>query len=473
MTVMSSSQRSQVRRLSQRSVLRNQPHISTISDTDPERLTLEIRAQREQDRSGGSGAESPHCFPQINDCVHNLKIITQSIHMRTRFKTPTQPRGFYMPEIKMGPEESARFLSSISTSRTVPAGAVLGPCAATHTSLCDSVAFIACKCADRRKTAYLLQMDPSVSSKCLQMIQSARNAEEQNLEAYMKNGHLFFRAIKDIPENTELLVWYGRDLAKLLGLSTEQKNTKGLMCSECKQSFLFQFPLLAHKRFFCIKKPTSFLKKITIPEIRSSKPATNFHNLARDLENCRKNRPTDAKSPKRRCSLESDTDESDGEPSSFDTRGDEKVLVKRFCVNGANRCSWSSSSEKSFSEGQNSPCSQPQCHDSCTTDPDNQDLKSSTIVTKSAFTTRVSNDVQGDKNKKSAFTQPPPHIPLMSTSLTNNRTSILPSILPLSFHSSALLNTDLPKIWLFFPVQTFGPRSPICCIHTLIVCSRY
>ncbi len=74
----------------------------------------------------------------------------------------------------------------------------------------------------------IVQMDPSVSSKCLQRIQSARNAEEQNLEAYMKNGHLFFRAIKDIPENTELLVWYGRDLAKLLGLSTEQKNTKGL-----------------------------------------------------------------------------------------------------------------------------------------------------------------------------------------------------------------------------------------------------
>jgi len=74
----------------------------------------------------------------------------------------------------------------------------------------------------------IVQMDPSVSSRYLQMIQSARNAEEQNLEAYMKNGHLVFRAIKDIPENTELLVWYGRDLAKLLGLSTEQKNTKGL-----------------------------------------------------------------------------------------------------------------------------------------------------------------------------------------------------------------------------------------------------
>ncbi|XP_059395877.1 PR domain zinc finger protein 8 [Carassius carassius] len=348
-----------------------------------------------------------------------------------------------MLEMKMGPEESACFQSSISSSRAVPAGAVLGPCALTHTSLCDSIAFIACKSSDRRETARVLQMDPSLSSKYLQMIQSARNTEEQNLEAYMKNGHLVFRAINDIPENTELLVWYGRDLAKLLGLSrTEQKNTKGLICSECKQSFLFEFPLLAHKRFFCTKKPTSFLKKITIPEIHSRKPATNFHNLARELENCRKNRLTDAKSPKRRRSLESDTDESDSEASSLDTHGDENVLVKRFCVNAVNRCSWSSS--KSFSKGQSSPCSLPQCHDNCRTDPDNQDLK-----TKSAFTTGVSNNVQGDKNKKSAFTQPPPHNPLMSTSLTNNlftnRTSVLPGILPLNFHSSALLNTDLPK----------------------------
>lgn len=74
----------------------------------------------------------------------------------------------------------------------------------------------------------IVQIDPSVASECLQMIQSARNAEEQNLEAYMNKGNLCFRAIKDIPENTELLAWYGRDLAKLLGLRTEQKNTKGL-----------------------------------------------------------------------------------------------------------------------------------------------------------------------------------------------------------------------------------------------------
>ncbi|KAK9968045.1 hypothetical protein ABG768_002393 [Culter alburnus] len=382
----------------------------------------------------------------------------------------------------MGPEESARFLldaaaakrwirnalSSIITSRAIPAGAVLGPCAVTHTSLSDSIAFIASKCSDRRATAYVLQIDPSAPSEYLQMIQSARNAEEQNLEAYMNKGHLCFRAIKDIPENTELLAWYGRDIAKLVGLSTEQKNTKGFICSECKQSFLFEFPLLAHQRFFCIKKPTCFSKKLTIPEIHSlsSKPTTDFHNLARELENCRKNRPADAKSTKRRHSLESDTDESDGEPSSFDTHGDEKVSVKRFCVNAVNRPTWSSTSKKSFSKGQNSQCSSLQSHDNCTTDPDRQDLKPITVASKPAFTTRGSYDVPDDKGRKSAFTQPPritPHIPLMSASLTNDNTpnwsAFLPSFLPLNFQSSALLYKDLPKQLSLLPSTNLWPKT--------------
>lgn len=240
------------------------------------------------------------------------------------------------------------------------------------------------------------------------------------------------------------------------------------ICCECRQSFLFEFPLLAHQRFFCIEKPTSFSKKLTIPEIHSlsSKPTTDFHNLARELENCRKNRPADAKGTKRRHSLESDTDESDGESSSFDTHGDEKVSMKRFCVNGMNRPSWSSGSKKSFSKDRNSQCSPLQRHDNCTPDPDRKDLKPITIATKPAFTTKGLYDVPGDKDRKSAFTQPPhitPHIPLMSGSLTNgntpNRTAFLPSVLPLNFQSSALLFKDLPKQLPLLPSANLWPKT--------------
>ncbi|KAG1970882.1 zinc finger protein [Pimephales promelas] len=294
----------------------------------------------------------------------------------------------------------------------------------------------------------IVQIDPTAASECLQMIQSARSAEEQNLEAFMKNGHLSFRAIKDITENTELLAWYGRDLAKLLGLST--KKTQGFVCSECKQSFLFEFPLLAHQRFFCTEKPTCFPQTLTIREL--AKPTTDFHNLARELENCKKNRSADSNSSKRRRSLESDTDESDGEPLSFDSHVDENISVKRFCVNGVNRHSWSSASKQSFSEGRNSQCSPSQSHDNSTTDPDGQDLKPIPIATKPAFSTRGSCDVPVDKNRKSAFTQPAritPHVPLMPASLpiytTPNQTAILPRFIPLNLQGSALLYKDLPK----------------------------
>lgn len=53
----------------------------------------------------------------------------------------------------------------------------------------------------------------------LRLVQSARSSEEQNLEAYVKNGQLFFRALRTIQKEEERLVWYGKDLAKLFLLN--------------------------------------------------------------------------------------------------------------------------------------------------------------------------------------------------------------------------------------------------------------
>lgn len=62
----------------------------------------------------------------------------------------------------------------------------------------------------------------------LRLVQSARSSEEQNLEAYVKNGQLFFRALRTIQMDEELLVWYGKDLAKLLLLNPLQMQSKGI-----------------------------------------------------------------------------------------------------------------------------------------------------------------------------------------------------------------------------------------------------
>ncbi|XP_043106087.1 zinc finger protein 488 isoform X2 [Puntigrus tetrazona] len=202
---------------------------------------------------------------------------------------------------------------------------------------------------------------------------------EESLEAYMRNRHLSFRAIEDIP-----LVWYGRDLTKLLDLSTQRLTTQGLTCSECKQGFLSESKS-AHKRFFCVKKPTSFLKKTTVPEVQSSKPATNFHNLARELESCRTRGHRDARSPKRRRSVESDPDESDSDG---------------FSISG----------------GPGSP------------------------TDRSAFT-RASGHVQA----LSAFTQPPPRIPVTSAGLTRDPAADRTPVLPILLHAARLWPRTPPR----------------------------
>jgi len=52
----------------------------------------------------------------------------------------------------------------------------------------------------------------------LRFINCARNAEEQNLFSFQYQGNIFFNTIKDILPGTELLVWYGEQYVKLLGI---------------------------------------------------------------------------------------------------------------------------------------------------------------------------------------------------------------------------------------------------------------
>lgn len=50
-------------------------------------------------------------------------------------------------------------LTSVFTSREIPVNTVLGPCDLKHSSLYDSIAFIALKCSDRRTKPYMLKVN--------------------------------------------------------------------------------------------------------------------------------------------------------------------------------------------------------------------------------------------------------------------------------------------------------------------------
>lgn len=78
----------------------------------------------------------------------------------------------------------------------------------------------------------VIQVDTSAANSTseglmwLRLVQSARDKEEQNLEAYVKNGQLFYRSLRRIEKDEELLVWYGKDLIDLLLLSSSRAPAK-------------------------------------------------------------------------------------------------------------------------------------------------------------------------------------------------------------------------------------------------------
>jgi len=54
----------------------------------------------------------------------------------------------------------------------------------------------------------------------LRYVNCARYLEEQNLMAYQYQDSIYYRTVRHIYHGEELLVWYGDDYAKTLGLST-------------------------------------------------------------------------------------------------------------------------------------------------------------------------------------------------------------------------------------------------------------
>jgi hypothetical protein len=44
----------------------------------------------------------------------------------------------------------------------------------------------------------------------MRYVNCARNEDEQNLIAYQYKGEIYYRSFKEIPPETELLVWYER-----------------------------------------------------------------------------------------------------------------------------------------------------------------------------------------------------------------------------------------------------------------------
>ncbi|NWU89981.1 ZN488 protein, partial [Upupa epops] len=185
-------------------------------------------------------------------------------------------------------------LATVHTTRDIPEEVVFGPCMLQNTLL-DTVAFIALKCSDRRNIHYVFKVDvTSVHSPTglpwMRLVQAAANSKEQNLEAYLENSQLYYRATRKINRNEELLVWYDEELSSLLGFNEikAQSPQNELRCQECERVFKCEHSYLSHVRFLCVPEKSALLWK-TFQNTKTEKTkiaeqTTNFHSLARDLE---------------------------------------------------------------------------------------------------------------------------------------------------------------------------------------------
>ena len=52
----------------------------------------------------------------------------------------------------------------------------------------------------------------------MRFIRCARHKGEQNLFAFQYKGNIYYRAFKDIPTGTELLVWYDEKYPMYMGI---------------------------------------------------------------------------------------------------------------------------------------------------------------------------------------------------------------------------------------------------------------
>ena len=59
----------------------------------------------------------------------------------------------------------------------------------------------------------------------MRFIRCARHGDEQNMFAFQYYGNIYYRAFKDIPTGTELLVWYDDKYPHYMGIPMEIRET--------------------------------------------------------------------------------------------------------------------------------------------------------------------------------------------------------------------------------------------------------
>jgi hypothetical protein len=61
----------------------------------------------------------------------------------------------------------------------------------------------------------------------MRFIRCARHKDEQNMVVFQYGNNIYYRAVRDIPAGTELLVWYNNNYTQFLGVPLGLRNVPG------------------------------------------------------------------------------------------------------------------------------------------------------------------------------------------------------------------------------------------------------
>ncbi|XP_041356285.1 zinc finger protein 724-like isoform X2 [Gigantopelta aegis] len=95
--------------------------------------------------------------------------------------------------------------------------------------------------------------DPSQSN-WMRYVNCARTEEEQNVTAYQFSGQIYYRSFKPIKPGSELLVWYGQEYAKELGISPKQWTSKHMKKTNIKGVFSCAYCIMAYSNAEFLQK---------------------------------------------------------------------------------------------------------------------------------------------------------------------------------------------------------------------------
>ena len=65
------------------------------------------------------------------------------------------------------------------------------------------------------------------NSSWMRFIRCARHKDEQNMVVFQYGNNIYYRAVRDIPAGTELLVWYNNNYTQFLGVPLGLRNVPG------------------------------------------------------------------------------------------------------------------------------------------------------------------------------------------------------------------------------------------------------